>query len=244
MTEPQIVSYQLDDKIAIITMNDGDKNLMSPTMLDAVNSALDKAKKEATVVIITGHAEILSAGFDLKILKSGAGQTFKMLNDGFALTTRLLSFKTPVVIACPGHAIAMGAFILLSGDYRIGTTGPYKIMANEVAIGLTMPATAIEVCKQRLTPAHFVRAVTQSEEYNPASAVEAGFLDRVVAPEQLLEEAKKEALRLSTLDTNAYYQTKLRVRRHVIKALKRANRFDKFDIIRLGVNRMFKKKKK
>jgi hypothetical protein len=103
--------------------------------------------------------------------------------------------------------------------------GPFKIVANEVAIGLTMPATAIEVCKQRLAPAHFVRAVMQSEEYNPASAVEAGFLDRVVPPSDLQHEALEVANRLAKLDLKAHYKTKLRARYHLICALKKANRW-------------------
>lgn len=232
------VNYNFQEGIATITMNDGGKNLMSPKMLKELNRALDQAEKESAVVIITGTEGILSAGFDLKTLKSGAKKAFGMLNGGFVLTTRLLSFRMPVIIACNGHAIAMGAFLLLSGDYRIGVQGPFKIMANEVAIGLTMPATAIEVCKQRLTPAHFVRAVMQSEEYNPISAIEAGFLDVAVSPEDLQQDALAVANRFLSLDFEAYYKTKLRTRQHLIRALKKANRFDRYDIIFQGIKRM------
>ncbi|MEM7374589.1 MAG: crotonase/enoyl-CoA hydratase family protein [Bacteroidota bacterium] len=240
MHESQFVSYNLQGSVATITMNDGSKNLMSPTMIQELNQALDQAEQDKAVVIITGNEDILSAGFDLKVLKAGGKQAMKMLNGGFALTTRLLSFPTPIVIACNGHAVAMGCFLLLSGDYRIGTSGPFKIVANEVAIGLTMPATAIVVCRQRLAPAHFVRAVMQSEEYNPTSAVQAGFLDREVASEDLMKEAITAANRLAKLDLTAHYKTKLRSRRQLIRALKRANRFDRFDIIRLGIQRMLK----
>ena len=240
MIETQIVSYEFQDGVATIKMNDGSKNLLSPKMLGELNMALDQAEKDSAVVIITGHEDVFSAGFDLKVLKTGATQAYTMLNEGFALATRMLSFRMPIIIACNGHAIAMGSFLLLSGDYRIGATGQFKIMANEVAIGLTMPATGIEVCKQRLTPAHFVRAVMQSEEYNPTSAVEAGFLDRTVAPEDLLNEAVKTANRFTKLDPKAHYRTKLRARRHLIRAMKRANRFDRFDIIIQGIKRMIK----
>lgn len=238
--ESPIVSYDLQGKIATITMNDGANNLMAPKMLDALNKALDQAEKDSAVVILTGRENVFSAGFDLKVLKSGAMKAFSMLNHGFALTTRMLSFPTPIVIACNGHAIAMGSFLLLSGDYRIGVEGPFKIVVNEVAIGLTMPATAIAVCKQRLTPAHFVRAVMQSEEYTPTTAVEAGFLDRTVSQAELQQEALDTANRLAKLDLTAHYKTKLRTRRHVIRALKRANRFDRFDIIRQGIQRMLR----
>ena len=239
MAETQLVNYQLQDNIATITMNDGSKNLISPNMIRDLNKALDQAEKEASVVIITGYEDIFSAGFDLKVLKGGGTPAMNMLNGGFALTTRLFSFRIPVVNACNGHAIAMGCFLLLSGDYNIGASGPFKIMANEVAIGLTMPATAVAVCRQRLTPAHFIRAVMQSEQYNPETALEAGFLDKVISPEDLLPTAIKTAQRLAKLDLEAHYKTKLRARRKVIRSLKRANRFDRFDIIYQGIRRMF-----
>ena len=57
-----------------------------------------------------------------------------MLRAGFDLAERVLSYPLPVVIDGTGHAIAMGVFLLLSGDYRVGATGPYKFTANEVAI--------------------------------------------------------------------------------------------------------------
>jgi enoyl-CoA hydratase len=142
-----------------------------------------------------------------------------MLNSGFELAERLLSFPTPVVIACPGHAIAMAAFLLLSGDYRIGTAGPYRIVANEVAIGLTMPKTAIELCRQRLTPAHFVRAVTLSEVYSPDGAIAAGFLDQVAPPDGLDEAAHEVASRLATLAPEAYTVTKRRATHDTLAAV-------------------------
>ena len=47
--------------------------------------------------------------------------------------------------------------------------------------------------RQRLAPAHFQRVTILSEPYSPEDAVAAGFLDRVVAPEALREEALKHA---------------------------------------------------
>jgi enoyl-CoA hydratase len=71
-----------------------------------------------------------------------------MLIGGFELAYRLLSFPTPVVMACSlAMRSPMAAFLVLCGDYRIGANGPYKLTANEVAIGLTVPRAAIEICR-------------------------------------------------------------------------------------------------
>jgi enoyl-CoA hydratase len=145
-----------------------------------------------------------------------------MLTAGFELAERLLSFPKPVVIACTGHAIAMGVFLVLSGDYRIGAAGDYKINANEVAIGMTMPHAAIEICRQRLAPAHFHRAVILSEVYSPGDAVAAGFLDRTVAADDLLSEAHAVAVGLGKLNMDAHTATKLRTRSQALTALRAA----------------------
>ncbi len=109
--------------------------------------------------------------------------------------------------------------MLLSGDYRVGAAGPYKITANEVAIGLTMPRPAVEICRQRLAPAHFSRAVVNAEVYAPDAAVGAGFLDRVVGGAQLADAARDVARQLRTLDLDAHAATKLRAREEALAAI-------------------------
>lgn len=239
--KPLLVGYHLEDKIATVVMDDGQKNVISPAMIEAINKALDQAEKDQAVVVLTGREQVFSAGFDLKILKTGVVNTFKMLIGGFKLAERLLSFPTPVIIACNGHAIAMGAFLVLSGDYRLGVDGPFKIVTNEVAIGLTIPKAGITIARQRLAPAHFVRATLLAETYNPQSAVEAGFLDCVVPAATLLQETQSLAKQLADLDMTAHYQTKLRARRSMLRALRYAILLDRVDFIWRGIRRAFQR---
>jgi enoyl-CoA hydratase len=215
-----LVSYDRNGSVATVKMDDGKVNVLSPAMLDELNSALNQAEADQVVVILTGREGTFSAGLDLAILRGGGSEAVAMLRSGFELAERLLSFPTPVVIACNGNAIAMAAFLLLSGDYRVGTVGTYKIIANEVAIGLTMPRSAVEICRQRLTPAHFNRAVVLSEPYSPEEAVEAGFVDRVVDASELQEVAGGIAAQLAELSMSAHAATKLRARSLTLGAIR------------------------
>ncbi|MFZ0173560.1 MAG: crotonase/enoyl-CoA hydratase family protein [Acidimicrobiales bacterium] len=217
-----LVSYELRDAIATIAMNDGKVNVLSLQMLSQVNGALDQAESDGAVVVLTGRDGIFSAGFDLRVLTAGGTDAADMLRGGFELSRRLLSFPRPVVIACPGHAIAMGAFLLLSGDYRVGAQGAHRVTANEVAIGLTMPETAIEICRQRLAPAFFNRAVINAEIFTPDEAVTAGFFDRVAPPAELHAVARAAAVQLTTLNMEAHAATKLRTRGQALSAISRA----------------------
>jgi len=224
-----LVSYQLEGSIATITMDDGKVNALSVQMLTELGAALDRATADRAVVVLTGRDGLFSAGFDLAVLRGRGSDASGMLRAGFELAERLLSFPTPVLIACTGHAVAMGVFLLLSGDYRVGAAGPYKITANEVAIGLTMPRAAVEICRQRLTPAHFNRAVVLAEVFSPDDAVAAGFLDRVVPASELRDVALSAADLLAKLDGEAHAASKRRARDRSLHALRAAIEADDAD---------------
>jgi enoyl-CoA hydratase len=202
-----------------IVLDDGKANAMSPRMLAALNEALDAAEAAKKVVVLTGRPGVFSAGFDLKVLNAGGADATAMLQAGFALLHRLASFPTPIVAVCTGHGLALGSFILLATDYRIGTAGNFKIGANEVAIGMTMPFAALELLTARINPAAMHRAVTLAEVFTPEGAQHAGFLDEVVDADGLAERAEAVAASLAKLDMAAHHSTKLRLRHNMLAAM-------------------------
>jgi enoyl-CoA hydratase/carnithine racemase len=221
MTTP--VSYELRDFVATITLNDGKVNVMSIAMTSALNAALDRAAADKAVVVLTGRPGVFSAGFDLNVLANGGGpDAQKMVSAGFELAYRMLSFPMPIIVACSGHAIAMGVFVLLAGDYRLGAEGPFKIGANEVAIGLTMPHFGVEMVRHRVAPTYFSRAVMFAEMFAPADALAAGFLDKVVPAGELQKEAQKLAAAMTKLNMTVFTGTKQRVREQALKAVRAA----------------------
>ena len=222
----ELVKYAVDGAVATITMDDGKVNALSSRMLAELNQALDRAEADKAVVVLAGRPGVFSAGFDLPVLRAGGPAAAALLRAGFDLAERVLAFPAPVLIACTGHAVAMAAFLVLSADYRIGADGPYKITANEVAIGLTLPRAAVEICRQRLSPSHFNRATVIAEVFSPAGAVEAGFLDRVVDAADLDREARTVAGDLTQLDMAAHAATKLRARRSALDAVHEAIELD------------------
>ena len=222
-----LVSYHLDEGIATLTLSNGKVNAISPEVISAFNAALDQAEKDRAVVIITGQPGILSGGYDLKVMTASPEQAIELVRQGSSLARRLLSHPFPVVIACPGHAVAKGAFLLLSVDYRIGVEGPFSIGLNEVQIGMTMHHAGIELARDRLRKSAFHRSVINGEMFNPVSAVDAGFLDQVVKPEALLDTAREVAQQLKKINMRAHKNTKLKVRKELLEALDKAIELDK-----------------
>jgi enoyl-CoA hydratase len=198
-------------------------------MQGEISTALDRAEAENLTVLLRGRDGVWCGGFDLKILTGGQGspgEAVGMLNGGYALAYRLMSFPRPVVVEVTGHAVAMGFFLMLSADYRIGPQAPIKLVANEVAIGLTMPKTAVEIMRQRLTPSYLVRATLLAEPFDINEAVQGGLLDKVVAPESLHETALATAEGFAGLDAAAHLGSKKRAREETWAAMRAAMEID------------------
>ncbi|MFP3514719.1 crotonase/enoyl-CoA hydratase family protein [Pseudomonas sp. SIMBA_077] len=217
-----LIAYHQEDGIATLTLSNGKVNAISPQVIAAFNAALDQAEQDRAVVIITGQPGILSGGYDLKVMTAGPEQAIELVKQGSTLARRLLAHPFPVVIACSGHAVAKGAFLLLSVDYRIGVEGPFSIGLNEVQIGMTMHHAGIELARDRLRKSAFHRSVINGEMFNPNTAVDAGFLDVVVKPEALQATALEAARQLKKINMKAHKNTKLKVRKELLETLDKA----------------------
>jgi len=214
------VAYELDGDVAVLRVDDGKANAFSFALIDALHAALDRAEKEAKALVWLGREGRFSGGFDLGVMRSGdLGAVAKLVSAGGRLATRLYEAPLPIVIGCSGHALAMGAVALLAADLRVGPLGDFKIGLNEVAIGLTLPTFATALAQDRLSPRHMQRAVVLAEVYDGPGAVEAGFLDLVVAVDKVGDIAIEAAARLAELHLGALHATKRRVRKATLRVL-------------------------
>ena len=222
----EFVTYQSEDHFVIITIKNGKANAISHEVIHGLNRSLDKAQQENKVVILTGQNGIFSAGFDLKVMTKSSESAKELVLKGSKLSLRMLSFPQPIIVLCSGHAIAKGAFLLLSSDYRIGVAGDFKIGLNEVMIGMTMHHAGIAIAKARLSEVYLNRSVNNAEIYNPKEAIKAGFLDMIVPEKELLSTAIKVAEMFSKLNKKAHFETKLKVRKTHLKDLEKAIELD------------------
>ena len=229
------VQYNLQDQVATIRIDDGKRNALSPQVLREIYQALDRAESDRAIVIMTGRESVFSAGFDLHVMKRGGINALRMLRAGYAMTARVMSYPYPVIAACNGHALAMGVFLMLSADYVIGSRGDFKIAANEVAIGLTMPRVAAAMLRHRLNPAAFQRAVTLSEYFDVELAASAGFFDELVDPIDLIPRAKACAGDFKTLDPLAHTTSKRRIRASLIRKIRLSIPLDLLDAALVGL---------
>ncbi|MBK6857110.1 MAG: crotonase/enoyl-CoA hydratase family protein [Microthrixaceae bacterium] len=217
-TTAALPTYHRQGDVAIVTLDDGKANVISTAVVDALNAHMDRVETEgARALVIVGRPGKFSAGFDLSEMTANVESMRALVVHGARWLMRLYGFGVPTVAACTGHALAAGALTLLSCDVRIGADVPAKIGLNEVAIGMALPKFAVELARERV-PAHELgEATLGARVYDPAGAVAAGYLDRVVAEADLVDAAVAEAERLGALRTGAYALTKLNLRGALIE---------------------------
>jgi len=212
-----IVSFNVCDGIATLTMDDGKANALSLAMSQALDAGLDRAAKEAKVVVIRGRPGVLCGGFDLKVIRGDDEVQRQAMRDaGMRLMSRLYMLPQPLVFACTGHSVAAGGLLLLTGDARIGVRGEFRIGLNEVAIGLALPQAGLELARDRLTNTALTDAAILAKLYSPTAAASAGYLDLAVSPEAFDQVVAQKAQELSKLDPNAFAATKQRLRQAVV----------------------------
>lgn len=215
------VHYHLESGVAVITLDDGKVNALGTKLLAELDAALTRAEGEARAVVLAGRPGRFSAGFDLSVIMGGLDAARDLFRTGGQVMMRLYGCPLPTVAAVTGHALAGGALLVLCCDSRLAAAGAYKIGLNEVAIGLPLPLFAQRLAADRIDRRAFVAATLQATIYNPASAAEVGYVDRVfeVDRDALVTAATARARELTELSAHAYAYTKRRLRERVTEEI-------------------------
>jgi enoyl-CoA hydratase len=209
----------LESGIAKISLDNGKANAVSFELAQEFIANLDRARTESRGVLISGHVGIFSAGFDLKIMATGPEAAQKMISQGMLLLEKIYSHPQPVVVACEGHAVGMGVFLLLASDYRMGALGEFVLKLPETAIDMPFNTTLKILAKTHVDSLHHARAIIQSQGYSPLQAATIGMLDEAVAADQVQEKALAKLLELCELPSKRYAENKLFMRAEEIQAI-------------------------
>ena len=127
------ILIEQQDNIAVLSLNRPNKlNAFTFSMMEEMIDALDALDADDSVdaLIITGKGRAFCAGADL----SSGQETFNPSFDDFAvqesdfrrdsggiLTLRMYKFLKPIVIACNGPAVGIGASMQLAADVRLAS---------------------------------------------------------------------------------------------------------------------------
>ena len=124
----EAIIYEVEDNILTITLNRPERmNAFNGQMSSEIHNALDRADADDNVkaIIFTGAGRGFCAGADL----SSGSETFDYESDGRGihpdgggvLTLRLFECLKPVISACNGPAVGVGATMQCAMDIRMAS---------------------------------------------------------------------------------------------------------------------------
>ena len=117
MSDPVLV--QVDDRVALITVNDPDRrNAVTAEISAALRAAVDAAEADTDVhaVIVTGAGKAFCAGADLTALGEATEDGLRAIYDGFLAVANC---TLPTIAAVNGAAVGAGLNLALAADVRI-----------------------------------------------------------------------------------------------------------------------------
>jgi enoyl-CoA hydratase/carnithine racemase len=196
------IRYDAADGVATITLHRPEKlNAYTTEMGDEVVAAFDAARGDAAVraVILTGAGRAFCAGVDLEYLKAhmaggNASSRARLGEEDFLrkLPLDLLAYPKPVIAAINGPAIGVGVTMALPCDVRIAAENA-KLGVTFAKLGLLPGLGSTHLLPRLVGLAKALELVLTARVVSAFEAAEIGLVNRVVAPDSLLPEARAMA---------------------------------------------------
>jgi len=199
------VRYGFAGQVATITLDRPDRlNALTPTMLDAIGAAFDRAVVEkARAVLLTGEGRAFCAGADLRDGSATADDLGAVLEASYhPLVRKLRASPVPIVVAVNGPAIGAGASLALLGDIVLAAEAAY-FQFGFAQIGLVPDTGATWLVARAVGRARTMAMFLLGEAVPTAEAEAWGLIHGVLAEDKLLAEARALAERLASGPTVA-----------------------------------------
>ncbi len=205
------VQTRSEDGLFVITLDDGDKNALTPESFDALIAALDEPSDDGAVVL-TGRPGIFTAGLNVKWMAANGREGVHRLLVGFgAALMRLWTEPRPTVCAASGHAIAAGTMFAMACDHAVAADGGYWGL-TETQIDFEMPVFGIVLARHNVRSDRVDDLILPGARLEASEAVEVGYADELAPPDETWERAVTRASSLAELPARAYAGTKQRLR--------------------------------
>ena len=201
------IDLQKSGNVFALTMNAGE-NRWNTTLVNDLMAALDEVEASTgpAALVTTGASEkFYSNGLDLDWRKSPAdhpeaGDPADFLFMEFM--ARMITLPVPTIAAVNGHAFGAGFMFAMCHDYRLMRADRGFICANEIQLGMVIPAAEISLFRHKL-PAHvFYESVQLARRWGGPDAMAAGVVNQIASLEELQDKAMAKADELSALGAN------------------------------------------
>ena len=194
------VTLEAHDAVAVLRLNNGVTNAISPELVDDLSGELNRIKSEFSGMVLAGGEKFFCIGFDLPALlqldRTDMIEFFARFNE---VILDLYTLPVPTASAINGHATAGGAIFAISSDFRFVSTGRRFIGLNEIKIGVPVPYLPDLILRQIVGDRCATEMMYSGKFVEPEEAKRIGLVDDVFESEDLEEKAVAKIAELTAL---------------------------------------------
>ena len=203
-----MIDLERDGELFVLTMNDGE-NRWNTSFVREVAKALDEVEAStgpAALVTASTSEKFFSNGLDLDWISSKGdhrgGDRSVFGQEFMALMGRIITLPVPTVAAINGHAFGAGFMMALCHDVRLQRADRGFLCANEMQLGMVIPAPELALFRHKLPANVFFETVQLARGWSGPDALAAGVVSQIANADELVANAKLRARELAPLGAN------------------------------------------
>ncbi|MGI6421218.1 MAG: enoyl-CoA hydratase/isomerase family protein [Syntrophomonadaceae bacterium] len=198
--EFKTISLSLDQGVCTLTLNSPKTmNALSSELINELGRAIESiaADRGIRVLVITGSQKVFAAGGDIKAMaECNPEQARNYIEPIHQVYNEIANLPIPTIAAVAGFAFGGGVELSLTCDFRIAAENA-KFGFPEINLGIFPAAGGSQRLPRLVGVQGCKRLMFTGETINAAAALSMGLVDQVVPTDQLTENAKQLALKLS-----------------------------------------------
>jgi enoyl-CoA hydratase len=203
MPDPVLIENR--GPVALITLNRPDKlNALNNELIGALTAALDDIELDSSVrtIVITGAGRTFSAGADIsrfqRHMQTGAAEAIAhFMRPGQRMTRRVEAFPKPIIAAINGLAFGGGCELVEAAHLALAAETAVFSKA-EINIGIIPTFGGTQRLPRNVGRKAAIELVLTGRRFDAREAFHLGLINRIVAGDNLLNEAMALAEELAS----------------------------------------------
>ena len=211
MSDTTLTAVREDDILIVKLDRPNTFNALNNQLRAEIVAALDGVRHDESVraIVVWGGDTVFAAGADLEEMVTRTPmEAMRQINNAPDMTEALSTMRQPTVVAIAGLALGGGLELAMAGDFRIASSTA-QFAQPEINVGLIPGGGGTQRLARLVGLTKAKELVFLGERIDAHEAFRIGLVNKVVAPEDLLNEAKSWAKRLAAKPMHALRLAKL-----------------------------------